>query len=161
MSTPSSPPSSTCATAPYSDFPVKDAACYVTSPSGLPDTYADILKGCCGDAPVTKWADDCALYCLAADQSIAELQKCWQEGGVQARDIACNAQNNATATGEVSGTGEGGARETGTSASASAGAPASTESPGTAAVVVPKGVNKMGVGVLGVVFGSVILGTLL
>ncbi|KAJ4301899.1 hypothetical protein N0V90_003995 [Kalmusia sp. IMI 367209] len=152
--------SSACTTTSFSEFPTKDSACAVGGTSGFPSNYSDILKDCCKSAPVESWGNDCALYCLAADQSIADLQKCWQEGGVKAGDIFCNGASNATATGAVSGT-AGGAKETGQTGSKTGGASSATGTPGAAWKVEPQGVSKAGVGMLCLVLGSAMLGALL
>ncbi|KAF9740849.1 hypothetical protein PMIN06_004739 [Paraphaeosphaeria minitans] len=155
------PSNSACAQTSFTEFPTKDAACAVGGTSGVPDNYEDILKGCCKSAPVETWGSDCALWCLAADQSIADLQKCWQDGGVKAGSIQCNQPNNATATGEVSGTSSSGngAKETGSQTSG--GASSSTSSPGAAPVVVPQHMSKAGLGMLAMVLGSAVFGALL
>lgn len=150
-----SPSNTACTTSAFSKFPTADAACAVGGTSGVPSNYADILKGCCKSAPVESWNSGCALWCLAADQSIADLQKCWQDGGVAAGGIFCNQPNNATATEKPSGTGSG-TKQTG-----SGGASSSTSSPGAAPVTVPKGVSKAGLGMLAVVLGSAVFGALL
>lgn len=159
VSSAAAPSNTACAQNSFSEFPTKDAACAVGGTSGVPGSYNDILKGCCKSAPVESWHDDCALWCLAADQSIADLQKCWQDGGVNAGSIFCNLANNATATGEVSGTGSG-AKETGSQTSGG-GASSSTSSPGAAPAVVPQGVSKAGLGMLAMVLGSAVLGAML
>lgn len=148
--------SNACATTAFSEFPVKDAACAVGGTSGYPDNYKDILKSCCKNAPVESWGNGCALYCLSVDQSIADLQKCWQEtdGGVKPGDIFCNGVQNATATSTPSKTSGGGAKETG-------GPSGSTNSPGAAYAVVPQRPTKTGLGVLAVVLGSAVFGALL
>jgi hypothetical protein len=160
VSSAASPSSSACGATSFSEFPTKDAACAVGGTSGVPNNYSDILKGCCKDAPVESWGNGCALWCLAADQSIADLQKCWQDGGVKAGSIFCNQANNATATGEVSGTSSsGGAEETGSQTSG--GASSSTNTPGAAPAVVPQGVSKAGLGMLAMIMGSAVFGALL
>jgi unsaturated rhamnogalacturonyl hydrolase len=157
--------STSCPSITSVEFPVKDAACAVGSTAGVPDNYSDILKGCCKDAPVESWKDDCALYCLSVGQSIADLQKCWQDGGVNPSQIFCNGVQKATATSEPSKTSGSGAKETGgkdgESGSASGGAAGPSNSEGAAYAVVPQGVSKAGVGILAVILGSTVLGALL
>lgn len=161
----SAPSSTSCPAISSVEFPVKDAACAVGSTSGVPDNYSKILKGCCKDAPVESWKDDCALYCLSVGQSIADLQKCWQDGGVNPAQIFCNGVQNATATSEPSKTNGGGAKETGgkggESGSASGSAAGPSNSQGAAHAVVPQGVSKAGVGMLAVILGSALFGALL
>jgi len=156
-------PSSTsvCTTTAFSEFPTKDSGCAVGGTSGVPSNYHDILSKCCKSAPVNSWANDCALYCLAVDQNIAALDKCFQDGGVKAGDIFCNGANNATATEKPSGTQSGGASSTGgaTKSAGSSGAAASgSNTPGAAGTVVMPGVSKAGIGMLAMVLGSVVLG---
>ena len=147
--------SNACTTTTFSEFPVKDAACAVGGTSGYPDSYKNVLKGCCKDAPVESWGNNCALYCLSVDQSIAELQQCWQNGGVRPGDIFCNGVQNSTATSTPTKTNGGGAKEMGGSAASS------TNSPGAAYAVVPQGPTKAGLGMLAVILGSTVFGALL
>lgn len=97
-----SPTGSTCASANYNQYPATDVFCAVASTQGLPSNYSDILGNCCKDAPVEKYADDCALYCLVVGQSVADINKCFQDGGVEPQLIVCNGNNTATATGTPS-----------------------------------------------------------
>jgi hypothetical protein len=154
-----SPSAASCGGTFLTEFPTKDAACAAGSTSGAPDNYGDILKGCCKDAPVESWGNDCALWCLAADQPIADLQKCWQDAGIKPDNIFCNQPNNATATGEVSGTSSGGAKPTGSQTSGAASS--STSTPGAAPAGVPRGVSKAGLGMLAMIMGSAVFGALL
>lgn len=145
-------PSSTCSVNLNAvEFPTKDAGCAVPNSSD----HKSILDKCCKDAPVKTWADDCGLYCLAADQSVDELSKCWQGEKGNAALLFCNNVGNATATGDVKGddkdgdkaskTGENGAKETGKG------------EPGAAT----RGLSKSGLGLLGMLLGSVMLASVL
>ncbi|KAF2869921.1 hypothetical protein BDV95DRAFT_91232 [Massariosphaeria phaeospora] len=147
----SATPTSQCGTTPYTQFPSSDVLCAVGGTSGVPSNYSDILKDCCKDAPVESFANDCALYCLAIGQSVADLQLCWQNGGVNPAMIFCNGTQKATATTRPE--------------DVKATAPGSTGRPGeskgaAAVVVVPQGVSKAGLGLLAVLVVSMAAGVL-
>lgn len=167
----SNPTGGTCATATYSEFPTKDAACLVAhaSASGLPSNYNSLMESCCKKAPVEKFANDCGLYCLAIDQSIADLTQCFQGAGIQASWIYCNANNTATATATdvVSKTGGASAtgvatktgKQNGTGSATGTGAPRQT---GAAGVVnVQQSVSKAGLGVVAMLVASAVFGAML
>jgi len=75
-------------------LPISEAACAV--PFG--GNHTDVMSTCCKDASVVSYFNDCGLYCVAADQTIQELQECLSGEGVPYNNIFCNAANNATAT---------------------------------------------------------------
>ncbi|KAF2704495.1 hypothetical protein K504DRAFT_461256 [Pleomassaria siparia CBS 279.74] len=149
------PTGSTCASANYNQYPTTDVFCAVASTSGLPSNYSDILGSCCKDAPVEKYADDCALYCLVVGQSVMDINKCFQDGGVKPQVIVCNGNNTATATGKPSST-SGSATVTGTD-----GAVTTVSPTGAAMTYQVQGVSKAGLGMLAVLFASAAVGTLL
>jgi len=113
---------------------------------------------------VSKYANDCALYCLVIDQSVADINKCFQDGGVSPQVILCNGNNTASATG----------RPTATSTDPSAtGNPSATNKDGTAtnpasSTVAPapgsvgtQSVSKASLGMLGLLFVSAAVGAML
>ncbi|KAF1956400.1 hypothetical protein CC80DRAFT_362770, partial [Byssothecium circinans] len=141
-------PNPSCTTQKFSDFPTRDIACAVGGTSGFPPNYRDTLKSCCKSAPVQEWAAGCALYCLSVDQTIDELQKCWQKGGVLPGEIYCSGNMTATATGRPAAsasTGAGGAQATGSGGGSGNG-------------VGVRRVSKVGLGVVGMVVVSAVLG---
>ncbi|KAF2637975.1 hypothetical protein P280DRAFT_471630 [Massarina eburnea CBS 473.64] len=142
--------SSSCATQNFSDFPTKDIACAVGGTSGFNSSYRDTLKDCCKSAPVESWANNCGLYCLSVDQTIADLQKCWQEGGVKAGEIYCSGNNTATATGKPSSSGS----ATGSGSQASNTAGGQSNAP-------VHGVSKTGLSMAAMVLVSAVFGVLL
>jgi hypothetical protein len=152
------PTSTACATVNFSTFlqDTKDIACAVGSTSGIPSNYGDVLKGCCKSAPVESYGNGCALYCLSVDQSVADLQKCFQDGGVKPNVIFCSGNSTATATGKPSGTGSG-ASESGSQSGAPAGSSAAAAILGTPT----QGISKAGMGVAAMILVSAIFGTLL
>ncbi|KAF2680096.1 hypothetical protein K458DRAFT_256512, partial [Lentithecium fluviatile CBS 122367] len=164
------PTSTACATVKFDTFlqDTKDIACAVGSTSGIPSNYGDILKDCCKTAPVESYENACALYCLSVDQSVADLQKCFQEGGVSPQLIFCSGNSTATATGKPSGTssssgssGSGSGSPSGTSGTS--GTASGSGSPGAAAVLgaPTQGISKAGMGMAAMIVVSAIFGALL
>ncbi|KAF9883907.1 hypothetical protein FE257_002650 [Aspergillus nanangensis] len=80
-------------------LPIQDAAC------GLPKTgnYTDVMDKCCSPAKVTKYDDDCGVYCLAQDQSVKDLLDCITSnaGPTVHGDVFCSGNMSATATAAV------------------------------------------------------------
>lgn len=142
-----------CANRDFSRFPTNDVACAVGSVNGVPSNTSDVFRKYCKSAPVEQFNGDCGYYCLSVQQSVADLQKCFQEGGVNAAQIFCNGNNTATATGTPSG---GASRTSGTSGSPTGtGAGSGGNNSGAA------GMSKAGLGMLGMVFVSAMAGALL
>ncbi|KAK6222706.1 hypothetical protein LQW54_000887 [Pestalotiopsis sp. IQ-011] len=77
------------------DIPVQDAACAM--PYG--GNHTDILAACCGSASVISYYGDCGVYCLAEDQSVADLTSCFYDHGAAYQDVFCHGNTTATATG--------------------------------------------------------------
>ncbi|KAF2472208.1 uncharacterized protein BDR25DRAFT_342187 [Lindgomyces ingoldianus] len=158
-------PTGVCSTQAYSQLPGgTDNGCAIASTAGLPSNYSDAMSKCCKDAPVEKWASDCALWCLASGQSIGDLTTCLQKESVVANMIFCRGNTTATATGKVSGSGTvkatGTSSQTGTAASSASGK--STSSPGAAPrLMTQQSVSKAGVGMLVVLFISAAAGALI
>ncbi|KAK5633310.1 hypothetical protein RRF57_009024 [Xylaria bambusicola] len=92
-STPSATPSSACGVNLY-DIPISEPGCAVAFSSA----HQDAMEACCKSADVISYYDNCGLYCVAADQTIKELQDCLFGEKVAYNEVFCNAQNNATAT---------------------------------------------------------------
>lgn len=88
-----------CATADFTRFPTQDIACAVGSTQGVPSNTTDVLKKCCKTAPVDTFNGQCGAYCLSIQQSVADLQKCFQDSGVKPANIFCNGNNTASASG--------------------------------------------------------------
>lgn len=143
-----------CATADFSRFPTQDVACAVGSTQGIPSNTTDILKKCCKTAPVLSFNGECGSYCLSVQQTVADLQKCFQEGGVRPADIFCNGNNTASA----SGTPRSMASATSSSASGTGGA---QQTGAAMRVGGDMGVSKAGLGMLGMVVVSALAGALL
>ncbi|KAL6404592.1 hypothetical protein AUP68_11414 [Ilyonectria robusta] len=51
------------------DIPIKDAVCAMP----YSKNHTSIMAACCNDADVVSYYNNCGLYCLALDQTIAEL----------------------------------------------------------------------------------------
>lgn len=149
---------SSCSTADFTRFPTSDIACAVGSTQGIASNTSSVLESCCKSAPVESFNGACGWYCLSVEQTVAELQACFMEGGVSPSNVFCNGNNSATATGKPSKT-----------SSASGGAASGTNTAGGAegtktpsgAVTQVKGVGKAGLGVLAVVFVSAFAGAVL
>ncbi|CAI6242076.1 unnamed protein product [Periconia digitata] len=154
---PSASANAACATQNFSEFPTADSGCAVGSRQGIPSSYKDTLQKCCKSAPVESWADDCAAYCLAVDQTVADLVKCFQDDKVNPSEIFCSGNNTATATGKPSSSSGSGS---------SSGRPGETGgSQGDAQqgqnMASVQGVSKAGLGVVAMVFTSALFGAML
>ncbi|KLJ05489.1 hypothetical protein EMPG_11023 [Blastomyces silverae] len=142
--------SAICGTPAQYDIPIQDASCAVPNK----DKNKDFMNDCCKNAAVTSYNDDCALYCLADDQSVQDLTTCLFDAGVAYNEVWCNKPQNATATGKS---------PTQTSTGTGNGTPSSTESPGAAAalnmpVFVQSGPTKLGIAVCAVVIPALVGG---
>ncbi|EYE90512.1 uncharacterized protein EURHEDRAFT_290624 [Aspergillus ruber CBS 135680] len=124
-------------------LPTQDSACGLINHNNA----SSIMDKCCTPASVEKTDGDCSLYCLAQEQSVGDLTNCLTDNGAGFGDVFCNDKQNATATASVTST----ATSTSTSSGSSG---TSTES----GMATRGGVSKSGMGILGVVLGSVILG---
>ncbi|KAI8936298.1 hypothetical protein NX059_006716 [Plenodomus lindquistii] len=145
---------SSCSTADFTQFPTSDIACAVGSTTSLPSNVSDTLSSCCKSAPVEEFNGNCGYYCLSVQQTVAELQACFMEGGVSPGSIFCSGNNSASATSTPTGSGS--------RASSSAGATGTGSSSSSGAMVTaPQGVSKAGLGMLGMIAASVIAGALL
>ncbi|CAO2650452.1 Nn.00g017440.m01.CDS01 [Neocucurbitaria sp. VM-36] len=143
--------SSSCSTADFTQFPTSDVACAVGSVNGIPSNTSDVLSSCCKSAPVEQFNGDCGYYCLSVEQSVADLQACFMDGGVSPSSIFCSGNNTATATGKPS------------ASSGSTTAPSgSAQSTGAAPVVfAPQSVSKTGLGMLCMIIVSAFAGAML
>ncbi|KAL4902718.1 hypothetical protein BDW74DRAFT_157436 [Aspergillus multicolor] len=131
-------------------LPVQDIACAVRSTSG---NYSSIMDKCCGVADVESYNDDCGLYCLAQEQSGDDLRKCLGDNGAKDGDYFCGGGNlTQTATAAVPSSTSGSDDDDDASATGDAAEPTDT---GNAA---PAIVSKAGLGVLGMLFCSALLG---
>ncbi|KAF2833142.1 hypothetical protein CC86DRAFT_5612 [Ophiobolus disseminans] len=147
--------SASCSTADFTRFPTADISCAVGSTQGIPSNTSDVLRKCCKSAPVESFNGACGYYCLSVQQSVADLQKCFMEGGVAPASIFCNGNNTATATG----TPTGGASRTGSSGSPTGTGASATGGGNTGGAA--QGISKAGLGMLGMVFVSAMAGMLL
>ncbi|PWY75487.1 hypothetical protein BO70DRAFT_381177 [Aspergillus heteromorphus CBS 117.55] len=125
----------TCTTTRYV-LPIQDAAC------ALPNSgnFSSVMSTCCNPAPVTKYDNDCGLYCLAEKQSVKDLLSCLQTNGA-VTEAFCSGNLTATATAKVSGSSS---TSTGTKTGSSATSTETKKSMGTDVKV-----SKAGLGVLG------------
>ncbi|PGH09144.1 hypothetical protein GX51_00898 [Blastomyces parvus] len=144
--------SAICGTPAQYDIPIQDASCAIPNK----DKNEDFMKTCCKNAAVTSYNDDCALYCLADDQSVQDLTRCLFDAGVAYNEVWCNKPQNATATGKSP-------TQTGTGTSTGTSSPTSTESPDAAAVLsmpvfVQSGPTKVGIAVCAIMIPALIGG---
>ncbi|EED14345.1 conserved hypothetical protein [Talaromyces stipitatus ATCC 10500] len=121
------------------EIPTTDAACAI-HPSSLSNA-TDVLKHCCGPAPVVSYDDGCASYCLAQGQNVSSLTNCLMSNGAAP---FCNNALNATATAAVS-----------SAASTATGSSATSTKTGAAAKI-----SVGGVSVIGLLFCSALFGAL-
>ncbi|KAE8153765.1 hypothetical protein BDV25DRAFT_168293 [Aspergillus avenaceus] len=148
-STPSKP---TCGSSAQYEIPVKDASCAVPNT----DNYPKLLESCCQGAPVSKYDNDCAIYCLAAGQSVQDLTDCLYDAKVDWGDVWCFGDTNATATASVSLVK---ATATATSTASGKGKSASSTKSGAAEATGSNGAVSMGVGrmAMGAVFAGLVM----
>lgn len=93
----SAPSSTTCGTPNQYQIPGNDASCAIPN---SPDNK-NIFNKCASPAPVKTYNGDCALYALAVDKSVKDLTDCLYDGGIDWKDVWCNGNETATATGSV------------------------------------------------------------
>ncbi|PYH99812.1 hypothetical protein BO71DRAFT_342164 [Aspergillus ellipticus CBS 707.79] len=137
----------TCTSSRYV-LPVQDAAC------ALPNSgnYSSVMSTCCKPASVTKYDNDCGLYCLAEKQSVKDLLDCLQTNGAET-EAFCSGNLTATATASVSS-----ASSTGSKTGTSTGGSASSTDKSAGVSLRQPGVSKLGLGVLGLFVVSGVLG---
>ncbi|KAK7431638.1 hypothetical protein QQZ08_001856 [Neonectria magnoliae] len=76
------------------DTPIQDAVCAM--PYG--GNHTELMLSCCKEADVVSYYNDCGLYCLAVDQSVADLSDCLYGKGAAWEDVFCKGNESATAT---------------------------------------------------------------
>ncbi|KAF4825289.1 hypothetical protein CGCTS75_v009687 [Colletotrichum tropicale] len=146
--------------------PIQDSNCAM--PYG--SNHTDIMKACCKDADIVSYYDNCGIYCLAIDQTVAELTKCLFDNGAPDTGVFCrgNVSSSATATGNsdppasagasivASG---GGSRESSTSGSGSSSSSSSSANaaPG---VYAPAGVSTLGMTIGALLLSAATFGAL-
>ncbi|KAI0544731.1 hypothetical protein F4679DRAFT_563630 [Xylaria curta] len=91
----SATPTTTPACANLYEIPISEAGCAV---SFAGTGHKDAMEACCKSADVVSYFNDCGLYCVAAGQTIKDLQDCLFGEKVAYQDVFCNANVNATAT---------------------------------------------------------------
>ncbi|KIL88332.1 hypothetical protein FAVG1_08411 [Fusarium avenaceum] len=64
------------------DTPNQDSVCSMFRK----DNHTDIMRACCGDAQIISYSGDCAMYCVALDQTVGELAKCLYSKGAPDKD---------------------------------------------------------------------------
>ncbi|KAL4747798.1 hypothetical protein BDW72DRAFT_181804 [Aspergillus terricola var. indicus] len=135
-------------------LPVQDIACAVRSTSG---NYSSIMDKCCGVAEVENYNDDCGLYCLAQEQSGQDLLDCIQSNGASYNDVFCGGNLTQTATAAVPSSTSGSDdddNDSDATATGDAAEPTNSDNAAPAQQVV----NKAGLGILGMLFCSALLG---
>ncbi|KAL3492036.1 hypothetical protein BJX62DRAFT_114487 [Aspergillus germanicus] len=139
-------------------LPVQDAAC------GLPNTGngSSIMDKCCGVADVSKYNDDCGLYCLAQGQNVGDLLSCIEDAGATPGQFFCSGNQTATATAAVpSSTGgndddnDDDNDDPSSTSDSDEAEPTETDNAG---VRLGQPVSKTGLGVLAMLFCSALLG---
>jgi hypothetical protein len=133
--------SASCSTADFTQFPTIDVFCAVGSTHGVPSNTSDALSQCCKSAPVEQFNGDCGYYCLSYGQTVAELQACFMDKGVNPSTIFCSGNQTSSATGTPSGSGV---------ASKTSGGGATASASASARVSVTGAVSKVGIGMLGI-----------
>ncbi|EKV06742.1 cytochrome P450 [Penicillium digitatum] len=127
-------------------IPTTDAACAAVVSGNM----TDVMDACCQKAKVSKYDNDCGIYCLAQGQNVDELQSCLTSRSGNYHNVFCNAALNATATATATGSKSTSSR-TGTSTHSSA------TSTSTNAASAKQPIPKSGVGMIGLLFGSALM----
>ncbi|KAJ5773659.1 hypothetical protein N7457_008555 [Penicillium paradoxum] len=130
-------------------IPTTDAACAAIAGGNM----TDVMDTCCKDAKVTKYDNDCGMYCLAQGQDIDKLQSCLTSKSGRFHDVFCNAALNATATATSTGS-----KSTTTGTSTSTGTATSTSTDNAAIANQP--ISKSGLGLVALLFSSAFMATL-
>ncbi|KAF7521673.1 hypothetical protein PCG10_008126 [Penicillium crustosum] len=128
------------------EIPTTDAACAAV----ISGNITDVMDDCCKDAKVSKYDNDCGIYCLAQGQDVNKLQSCLTSKSGNYHDVFCNAALNATATATATGS-KSTSSGTGTSTQSS------TTSTSTNAAIANQPVSKSGVGLIALLFGSALM----
>lgn len=147
--------------------PVNDAVCAMPYASN----HTQIMSACCKNAAVVSYYSDCGLYCLAVDQSVADLTKCLYENGAAWGDVFCKGNVTATATatggGDISASASartvttGGAITTGKTTARQSGTSTPTSSTAAAPLVRPQTqMNLFGVLIGTLLLSSTVVGAL-
>ncbi|KAF3805910.1 hypothetical protein GCG54_00013584 [Colletotrichum gloeosporioides] len=139
------------------DTPIQDSNCAM--PYG--GNHTDIMKACCKDADVVSYYDNCGIYCLAIDQTVAELTKCLFDNGAPDTGVFCrgNVSSSATATGNSNPPASAGASivASGGGSRASASGSGSSSSSSSSANAAPGAYAPAGVSTLGMTIGALLL----
>ncbi|KAJ5486895.1 hypothetical protein N7530_001195 [Penicillium desertorum] len=125
-------------------IPTTDAACAAVVSGNM----TDVMDECCKNAKVTKYDNDCGIYCLAQGQDVDKLQSCLTSKSGNYHDVFCNAALNATATATTTGSKS---TSSGTSTDSSA------TSTSTNAAIANQPISKSGVGLMALLFGSALM----
>lgn len=56
----------------------------------------DIMSKCCGDAQLVAYQNNCGVYCVAIDQTTAELSDCLYAHGAPDANVFCSGNDTAT-----------------------------------------------------------------
>ncbi|KAK4871153.1 hypothetical protein LT330_000390 [Penicillium expansum] len=126
-------------------IPTTDAACAAV----ISGNMTDVMDNCCKNAKVSKYDNDCGIYCLAQGQTVDKLQSCLTSKSGNYHNVFCNAALNATATATSTG-----------SKSTSSGTGTSTHSAtstSTNAAIANQPISKSGVGLIALLFGSALM----
>ncbi|KAM5376241.1 hypothetical protein ACJZ2D_005612 [Fusarium nematophilum] len=153
-STVSAPATATTACTNLYDTPNQDATCAMP----FKDSYIDIMKACCGDAKVVSYYNDCGLYCVALDQTVADLEKCLLGKEPLPQDVFCSGKNTSSLTSDPAVPATAQATTSGTStgtAAASTGTNTDNAAPG---VVPQSSVSTLGLAIGALLFSSMALG---
>ncbi|KAJ5384273.1 hypothetical protein N7517_002184 [Penicillium concentricum] len=124
------------------EIPTADAACAAI----LSGNMTDVMDDCCKHAKVSKYENNCGIYCLAQGQDINKLQSCITSKSNNYHDVFCNAALNATASAK-------GTKSTSSATSTQSSATSSS----TNAAIVNQPISKSGLGLIGLLFGSALM----
>ncbi|KXG48599.1 uncharacterized protein PGRI_024690 [Penicillium griseofulvum] len=124
-------------------IPTTDAACAAVVSGNI----TQVMDDCCKDAKVSKYDNDCGIYCLAQGQDVNKLQSCLTSKSGNYHDVFCNAALNATAT----------ATATDSKSTSSGTSTHSATSTSTNAAIANQPISKSGLGLIGLLFGSALM----
>ncbi|KAJ6138695.1 hypothetical protein N7471_005181 [Penicillium samsonianum] len=126
------------------EIPTTDAACAAI----ISGNMTDVMDECCKNAKVSKYDNDCGIYCLAQGQDVNKLQSCLTSKSGNYQNVFCNARLNATATAT-------GSKSTSSGTGTSTASSATSTSPNAAIANQP--ISKSGVGLIALLFGSALM----
>ncbi|KGO69468.1 hypothetical protein PITC_014230 [Penicillium italicum] len=127
-------------------IPTNDEACAAVVSGNI----TEVMNFCCKNARVSKYEDDCGIYCLAQGQTVDKLQACLASKSNNYHNVFCNTVTNTTATATSTGSKP-------TSSGTGTRSHSSATSTSTNAAIANQAVSKSGVGLIALLLGSALM----